>query len=118
MENSKPKMKIFQLTQKYLATAGICPNLVQQQYPFNRKIFMGFFILILYIFCSMMYLFYTSKTFTENTRTIFMCSLAALIFLVLLILIFNVEELFKVINDCETIVNTGECCEKLNSSFN
>lgn len=112
MKNSKrkpSKLKILQLTQMHFATAGICPKLVEQPYPINGKIFMGFFILTFDIICGMIFLFYEAKTFTENTRTTFMCSLAVLIFLSLLILMFNAKELFQAINDCEKIVNTGEC---------
>lgn len=109
-EERPPKIKIFQLTQRNFALVGICPNLSLQSYPFNWKISMGIFILSLYIMCSMMYLFYTPNLFTENTQTVFMDSVAALIILTLLVLIFNVDEVFKYIEDCENIVNTSESC--------
>lgn len=111
-ENEQPKVpqiKILQLSRKSFAMVDICPNLEQQSYPLNWKISMGLFILSLYIMSSMMYLFYTPNTFTENTQSIFMSSVAALIILSLLVLIFNVHELFKSTDDCEHIVNTSEC---------
>lgn len=103
------KYRKLKLSRKSFAMVDICPNLEQQSYPLNWKISMGLFILSLYIMSSMMYLFYTPNTFTENTQSIFMSSVAALIILSLLVLIFNVHELFKSTDDCEHIVNTSEC---------
>lgn len=69
---------------------------------------MGLFMFGLYILCSMMYLFRTPKTFAENTQTIFMSSVATLMILTSMVLILNVDELFKYIDGCEDIVNTSE----------
>lgn len=103
------KIQIFQLIQKYLANIGICPSLAKQPYPINGKIITGSATLILYVICSLIYLFYESKTFTERTRTVYMCSVAALVLFALLIFILNVTKIFQFIDDCEAIVNTSEC---------
>lgn len=117
-EQKQPKLKILQLVQKYFANVGISPILAAQPYPFNGKLVMGSATLVLYVICSLMDLFYNDKTFAENMVTICMCSLAALIFFTLMILILNVEELFRIINDFETIVNTSRFSKKkFNSSF-
>lgn len=116
MENSNhenlqptlPRMKIFQVTRKNLAAAGISPNLSFQPYPFNERIVCGFLALIFYIICNVVYLFYEAITFTEYTRSIYMASVAALIIFVLLIFILNVKELFEFINKLENNVNTSE----------
>lgn len=120
MENpqQKPsKLKIFQLVHKNFANIGISPDLAEQPYPFNGKIIMGSATLLLYVICSLMYLFDEAKTFTENTRTIYMCSLAAVIFFDLMILILNAKELFQLMNECVSIVNTRECTAKNPNTF-
>lgn len=120
MESSKqkqPKIKVFQLILEHLANAGICSDLVLQPYPFNRKIFKNFLILLLYIICSVMYLFYEAKTFTENTGTIYMGSVSALITIALLILVFSVKKMFKFINSCEEIANTSKFLQSTHNYF-
>lgn len=102
-------MNIFQLTLKNFATIGIDPNLVLQPYPFNEKIFLGFLILGSGVICNFMYIFYEAKTYTEYTRTIYMCSLELLIIFTLTIIIFKVKMFFKLFNDdCQNLVNTSK----------
>lgn len=115
MENSKqkhlqvksPNHKVFQLTQKYFATAGIVPNLAIQPYPLNGKISIGFLLLGSSLICNFKYTFYEARTFVEYTQSIYMCSIAALIIFALVIIILKVEKLFEFINGCEKLINTS-----------
>lgn len=103
-----PKLKVFWSVQKNLATFGVTPELSLQPYPFNSKIFTNFLVLISSIICSLVFEFFEAKTFTELEQSIYLCSLDVLIIFALPIFIFNVEKLFKHINDCEDLVNTSE----------
>lgn len=102
-----PKRKVFQIIQRNLASAGITPNLLNQPYPVNGKIFVGFLILGLFMCCNFKYTFYEAKTFVEYTQTVYVGSLAAVIFLALTIIILKVDKLFELIDECENIVQTS-----------
>lgn len=111
-ENSQsvlPRKKIFQIVLKNFATIGIEPKLIAQPNPLNVRILMGFGFLGLSIICIFKYFFYEAKTFIEYTQTAYMGSAAVLLISALLILILNVESLFKLINDCENLVNLSKC---------
>lgn len=109
--NSKPQLpyiKIFQLSQKYFAAAGIGPELAAQAYPLNGTILLGFVILGSAFVCLLVYIFVEAEKFSEYTQSIYLCSLVALINVILLVIIFNVDNFFHTIIDHEEIVNTSE----------
>lgn len=103
-----PHIKIFQMPQKYFATAGIGPELATQTYPLNGKILMGFVIIGSAFVCLLVYVFDEAEKFSEYTQSIYLCSLVALINFILLVIISKVADFFHTINDCEDIVNTSE----------
>lgn len=113
MENSKqkkshprlPKIKILQTVQKNLTIFGIGPNLAIQ--PFNEKTLIGLLIIGSGII-DLFYLFTLSETFAEYIQAIYICSAFTLIALVLMVTIFNSNELYKIMNDCECIINISE----------
>lgn len=107
-EESKPKVKIYQLTRKKLAAAGIVPNLVTQPYPFNRKILINFFAFFVSVVCNLMHTFYEAKTFAEHLQSLYMCSLTISITLALAIVLCNVAKLFNFIEISENLVNKSE----------
>lgn len=111
------EMKIFQLTQKNFDSLGVTPKLSLQPYPFNEKILIGFFILGLFFICSLMSTIFESKTFTDYTQSVYLDSLAVVISSVLVILVFNVKKLFKLIDDCENLVNASEYLLRATWSF-
>lgn len=115
MEKLKsPKLKIFQLTLKNLATVGISPNLATQPYPLNGKIYLGILILGSGAICNVIYIFQEAKTFSEYSISIYMCSFTILIIFILTILILNVEKLCNLFDDdFENIVNTSEQMSKI-----
>lgn len=116
MENSEqpkskaklPKCKVFEIPLKNLAIVGIRPNLAMQPYPFNAKIFMGFLALGCAIYCTCVYTIYDAKSFAEYTQSIYVCSLLALIVLILLAIIPNAEKMFELIDACDQLVNTSQ----------
>lgn len=103
-----PKMKIFQSVQRNLATIGVSPKLSHQPYPFNTKIITNFLILESFVISNLAFEIFEAKTLTELTQSIYICSLGCLNTYVLSEIIVNVKKLFKLINDCENIVNTSE----------
>lgn len=119
MENSKEKktksnplkMKIFQTSQKHLATTGISPTLAMQPLPFNGRILMGFVILNAIMICDLVYISYDAKTFAEYTQAVYSFTTAVLIFSCLLVLIFKVQNIFEFFDSCDNLVNTSKCVE-------
>lgn len=101
-------LRMYQLNQKHFAAAGIHPNLVTQQYPFNCKILLGFLILIISVVWNLMFSFRGAKTFAEYTQSTYMWSLGTLIILVLVNILLNLKKLFNFINEYENLANTRE----------
>lgn len=101
------KLKVFHVIQKNFAAVGFSSNLVTQQYPFNKKIFMGILILSTSVICNLMYIFREAKTFAEYNQSIYMCSLAAAIIFASVIILLNVKKLFNLIKVCENVANTS-----------
>lgn len=109
-QTTKPpvKLRIFQLTQKNLNTVGISPNLLLQPCPLNTKIAIGFLIATSHAICNLVFIFFEAETFSEFTQTIYMGSFAILVIFNLVIFISNVENLFRIIDNCENLVNASE----------
>ena len=107
-ESSMPKLKIFKLIQKNFKVVGIEPSLVAQKYPINRKILVGFLMLSFSFIWNLMTILYEANTFVEYTQSIYTCSLAALIFLALVILLLNVTKMFNLIDGCSKFANLSE----------
>ena len=118
MENSKQnepkpskkiqKIKIFQIIQKNFATIGIGPNSAMQLRVFNGKILFTSLTLASFILSNLVYFFKDAETFTEYTQTIYLGSGGILVTLAFIIILLHLNELFKIINDCECLVNTSE----------
>lgn len=116
MENSQqenpplklPKIEIFQVIQKNLTTVGITPNLSTQPYPLNGKIVMGFLILTSALISSCVYFFYFANTIVEYTQSTYMGSIAIMVIIFLLIIVFKVEKLFVLISHFDIVINTSK----------
>lgn len=100
-----PRLKILQSTQKNFVTVGICSTTCL----FNKRLLIGFLILVSYLICNLVFACFKAKTFTEYTHSSYILSVVVLTIFVLIIIILNVEKLFQVINDCESLTNTSEC---------
>lgn len=103
-----PKIMVFQTIQKNFAVAGITPDLVNQAYPLNVKILMGFLLLNAGACFNLIFTLHYAVTFAEYTQSIYVFSLVDLIIFALLIVIMKVDELFKFVDTCYNIVNTSE----------
>ena len=108
LDSSMPKLMIFKLIQKNFKVVGIESSLVEQKYPFNRKILVGFLMVSISFLWNVMSTLYEAKTFVEYTQLIYMCSLAALIILALAIVLFNVVKMFSLIDKGEYLTNLCE----------
>lgn len=110
MENSdpSPRITVFQLLQKNLAVAGIIRKLSLQQYPFNRRVLIGFSTLFIETICIFKFTFFEAKTFSESTQSIYMGTVTVVIIVVLFIFVIKAKKLFEFIDDCENVVNTSE----------
>lgn len=103
-----PKIRVLQLMQKNLNTIGIVRDLVDQPYPLNVKILLGFLTVISSFFCNLMFTVREAKTFAEYTESVYMSSLAALIILALIIYLFNIAKLYSLRDGFEYLANTSE----------
>lgn len=101
-------MKIFQTIRKNFATAGISPNLSIRPHSWNGKIVIGFLLLHSALICSFGFTFYEAKTLAEYTQSTYVGAAAALLSFFLLILIFDVKNLFKIIDATENVANTSK----------
>lgn len=107
-EPQPPKLKVFEMIQKSLATAGITPGLVDQSYPFNWTISFEFLMFGTCIYLTCVFIIHDVGTFAEYTQAVYSNSLATLIVFALLILLCKAEKLFEFIDDTDNINSTSE----------
>lgn len=123
MENSEknrnqpkfPKMQILQLTRKKFATAGITKSLTTQAHPFNGGILIGFLTVNAALISSVLYLIYGAESFAEYTQSVYCASFAGLVIGNFTIIIFKANTLFEYIENCESLVNTSEYRNQMNT---
>lgn len=109
MANSeRPEFRAFRTSREYFTILGISPILIDQPYPFNRKIIVGFLILALASTSNILYVIYKAETFGEYTQSIYLCSVSAIGSFGLAMLVFRVESLFTYILNFENVINTSE----------
>lgn len=107
-----PKIKIFQIIQKNLASIGIGPNSEMKLHPINAKTLLISLMLTLATISIVIYISKGANTFAEFTQSAYTCSVLVLMSFVLIIMIAQLEELFKIINDCECLANISQFLKK------
>lgn len=107
-----PKIKIFQIIQKNLASIGIGPNSETKRHPINAKTLLISLMLALATISIVIYISKGANTFAEFTQSAYTCSVLVLMSFVLIIMIAQLEELFKIINDCECLANISQFLKK------
>lgn len=110
-ENQEPKLpqlEVFKTTLKKLAMMGITSALVQQPYPFDRKMLMPLLSLTIGVSFVSVYIVNYANTFVDYTRAFFMWAAAWLVIFLLIILIFKVKKLFEFVNRSGIIANASE----------
>lgn len=97
-------MKFFQSTQMNWLILGISSN----QYPFNRKILMGFLIFISGISLSLLFILRDAKNYMELTNAIYLT--AAMFFgaICTINIAFRMADFFEFIQSCERVVNKSK----------
>lgn len=105
-ENPQSRLKILQTVEKKIVATGIDRNLMNQSFPFNGKILLGFVILNLGLISMFVYVFNCAQTLAEYAQSIYMSSIGVLVFTALIIILLNVKKLFNLIDSCEDLVNT------------
>lgn len=116
MKNSKPvklkaqqpKLKAFEVFQQHFATLGITPSFTAQSCPFNGAITFQFLVFGSAIYFTSVFIAYDAKTFSSYTQSVYTGSVIAFVTLAIVILIFKAEEIFKIIDGSDKLVNTGE----------
>lgn len=111
-ENSQskiPKKKILQSVLTNFAILGIQPDSVAQPCLLNGRILIGFCSLGLAMIGFLNYLIYEAETFIEYTQTVYIESAVVTMMFILMIIILNVEKIFKFMENCEQIVNMCRC---------
>lgn len=109
------KLKIFQLVQRQLAILGIVPELEMQAYRLNARVLMVFFIFGSSSACILEYTFCEAKSLSEYTESSYMGSYVLTIMFAFLIFILKLREIFMLITDCESVINTSksEMCKSM-----
>lgn len=102
------KIRIFQTFQKNLSTIGIVPSSSMQPCPFNANISMNLTTIIIALIGSLVYIVNEAATFQEFTQCISVCSVFIFMAFALVIMMFYSGELFTIINDCESLINTSK----------
>lgn len=108
-------MKLFQATQKNLASLGISPVEAIAKNPFNIKVLAVYFnygiVTILYSAN-----FDKAQSFEECTEIAFRISVAILVSVQMTVVTLNMKKLFKFIVKCQKVVEKSECyCIKYSS---
>lgn len=103
-------MKIFQTLQKQYAMVGISrsSNLSNQNYSFNSRTLIGFFIFGWSIFSHFMYIFYVANGFMEYMQGVCTTSASFLIFVGFAAIFFRKATLFKSIVNIEGLIDARE----------
>lgn len=102
----RKNMKLFSLIRKNFDILGIC--LDQSNHRFNTKIFFISFSYGLTCVSYFLFLFYEANTFWEYTNNIYATSTAILIVTCFLIIIYQITNVFELIENCENFVNKSE----------
>lgn len=95
-------MKILQMTQNNLATIGVGPSLK----PYNSRVVISSLLVTSYIVCTLVFVAFEAKAFTEYTQSVYMGSSAVLVILSLIVTIWKKKKMFSAFNDCEILVDT------------
>lgn len=107
-QSNWPKIRIFQTVQKNFAFLGISPALMDQPYPFNRRILFGCLIFGSALISVFISIIFEANTFWEFSQSAFFGSVLVSGILALLFLVFRVPRLFKLIASFEHVIETSE----------
>lgn len=106
-------MKHFRSVCNSFAILGICPNLLQQKYPFNIKILMVYLYYSLTIILCCVYVSQTvHRNFEELSDLIFRISVLCLLVAVYSVFVFKVKNFFHILNTCDEIVDKSKNIHK------
>lgn len=108
LKAQRPKLKAFEVFQKYFATLGITPSFTAQSYPFNWAIAFQFLVFGSSIYFTSVFIAYDAKTFSSYTQSVYIGAVTAFATHAILILIFKAEKIFKIIDGSDALINTGE----------
>lgn len=103
-----PEMKVFSTIRMGFAKIGVSEKLVKQPCSFDRNMCAPIILLTMGVSFIGVYVFFCANTFFEYTLAFLLGSAGTATVLMLLVLIFKAEELFKIFNQTHTIVNTSE----------
>lgn len=106
--NYLPKIKVLQIAQKNFARIGICPIVVSKPYAFDRKVLMITFLICSSAISDLMYIFHEAKSFSEYTRSIYMCFVCILETFIYGCTFLEAKKLFEIIEFGENFINTSE----------
>lgn len=118
MEDSQPEsdqqsdfpiMRSFKTVRKNFAWLGICPELVQQSYPFNLRVIMALTVIAAGVSFVGLYVYNDAETFIDYTQSVFVAAAGSLVLFLQLILVFKVEKLFEFIDRCDAMLNQSKC---------
>lgn len=98
-------MKSFQSAVEYLASLGITQSQAMQSNPFNVKNIVHMLLFGITAYLCGAFLIYTANSFKDYTESIYISSVTMLVFVVFVILIWKMENVFKFI---ETWKKTSE----------
>lgn len=97
-------MKLFHSTQESFAILGITLDQSMQNNPFSKRVLAAFSSYILTIALYTVFLFRDANTFWEYTDNIYTNSATMVIVACFIIVVFNMEKCFALIDSCVTVV--------------
>lgn len=108
-------MRLFLAVQKYGYNVGVRPFLPDQKIPFNRRSVEVLLIYSLFIISSTAFLAFDANSFREYTEAFFPWMSVSFTFIGLSVNILMTNDIFRLVNSCEEIVERGKQTNLLKS---
>lgn len=96
-------MKFFQTFRERFAILGFHPDQSLEIHPLNARIGMGFLILSVTMALESLYLWQETHNLMECAQTVFLTTITFIIFIILAILPFQMDAIFKLIDAYEIL---------------
>lgn len=103
-----PNVKLFRNIQSIFMILGIKPISIEQSYPFNRRIFLGFILTSCGITFILVFVSNEANTFWEYTQSAYFFSAAIIATFILTHVVFRTSKIFEFITNFENVINTSE----------
>lgn len=101
-------MKLFQVSQEYMAIVGVCPLLRGEKTPFNRQNSLILFIFGISLTSSTAFFLIDADTLRQYTECFFGWISILAVFVGLILVILKTEKIFQLIDNLEIMIESSE----------